>query len=88
MKTGSLYELRHLTRTNLRIETKQPIPSLVDIKGIHDVNRKDNALSFQVDTEELDPVIRYLSQYGIVKLESTPPTLEDLFMRHYEGDVQ
>lgn len=88
IETGSLYELRHLTRTNLRIETKQPIPSLVDIKGIHDVNRKDNALSFQVDTEELDPVIRYLSQYGIVKLESTPPTLEDLFMRHYEGDVQ
>ncbi|MFU0790514.1 ABC transporter ATP-binding protein [Cerasibacillus sp. JNUCC 74] len=88
IETGSLYELRHLTRTNLRIETKQPIPSLVDIKGIHDVNKKDNKLSFQVDTEELDSVIRYLSQYGIVKLESTPPTLEDLFMRHYEGDVQ
>jgi ABC-2 type transport system ATP-binding protein len=38
---------------------------------------------FQVDTEELDRVMKYVSQYGIVKLESAPPTLEDLFMRHH-----
>ena len=48
--------------------------------------KRGQALSFQVDTEELDNVMKYVSQFGIVKLESSPPTLEDLFMRHYEGD--
>ncbi|MCY9141596.1 ABC transporter ATP-binding protein, partial [Peribacillus frigoritolerans] len=33
----------------------------------------------------LDNVMKYISQFGIVKLESAPPTLEDLFMSHYEG---
>ena len=85
IETGSLGELRHLTRTNLLVETKQPITSLTDIKGVYAIKKKDQALSFQVDTEVLDTVMKHISQFGIVKLESAPPTLEDLFMRHYEG---
>ena len=46
----------------------------------------DGGLSFQVDSEELDEVIRYISTFGIIKLNSAPPTLEDLFMRHYEEE--
>jgi ABC-2 type transport system ATP-binding protein len=85
IETGTLSELRHLTRTNLFVETKQPMTGLHDIKGVHGIEEKDNGLTFQVDTEELDNVIKYVSQYGVKKLESAPPTLEDLFMRHYEG---
>jgi ABC-2 type transport system ATP-binding protein len=43
-------------------------------------------MSFQVDTVQMDAVIRHISQFGIIRLESAPPTLEDLFMRHYEGE--
>ncbi|MFJ7940329.1 ATP-binding cassette domain-containing protein [Peribacillus sp. NPDC096622] len=85
IETGTLDELRHLTRTSLLVETKQPIPALGDVNGVWDIVKKDEALSFQVDTEELDNVMKYISQFGIVKLESAPPTLEDLFMSHYEG---
>lgn len=85
IETGTLNELRHLTRTNLLVETKQPITHLQEFKGLHDIEEREGALSFQVDTEDLDAVIKHISQFGIVKLESTPPTLEDLFMRHYEG---
>ncbi|ASF39147.1 ABC transporter ATP-binding protein [Halobacillus halophilus] len=85
IETGSLKELRHLTRTHLLIETKQPIPSLEDFPGVHDVKEKERVLSFQVDTEQLDQVIKHISSYEVVKLESAPPTLEDLFMRHYES---
>lgn len=85
IESGSLDELRHLTRTNLNVETKQQITSLDDMKGVHHVERKEQALSLQVDTENLDDVIRHISQFGVVKLESAPPTLEGLFMRHYEG---
>jgi ABC-2 type transport system ATP-binding protein len=85
IETGTLDELRHLTRTSLLVETKQPIPALGNVNGVRDIVMKDQALSFQVDTGELDNVMKYISQFGIVKLESAPPTLEDLFMRHYEG---
>lgn len=85
IETGSLSELRHLTRTQMYIETKQPITNLNELKGIHDPEEKEQGLSFQVDTEELENVIKHISQFGVVKLESAPPKLEDLFMRHYEG---
>lgn len=85
IETGTLDELRHLTRTNLTIQTKEKITSLGDLKGIHNVEeKKDGKFSFQVDTEEMDAVIRYISKFGVIKLESAPPTLEDLFLRHYE----
>lgn len=85
IETGTLNELRHLTRTNLHVETKKPIAALNEIKGIHEINKQGNAVSFQIDTEEMDAVIKHISQFGVVKLESAPPTLEDLFMRHYEN---
>ncbi|KUO60137.1 MAG: ABC transporter ATP-binding protein [Gracilibacter sp. BRH_c7a] len=85
IETGTLNELRHLTRINLLIETKQPIPSLIEVKGVYDIKEQDQALSFQVDRVELSNVIKYISQYEVIKLESAPPKLEDLFMRHYEG---
>ncbi|MBP1950202.1 ABC transporter ATP-binding protein [Virgibacillus litoralis] len=88
IETGSLSELRHLTRSNLLVETKQTITSLNELQGVHDIVEKDQALSFQVDAEELDAVIKHVSQFGIVRLESAPPKLEDLFMRHYEGGKQ
>jgi ABC-2 type transport system ATP-binding protein len=86
IETGTLDELRHLTRTNLLVETKEFISSLNEVKGIHGIEAKGSQYSFQVDTEELDNVIKYVSQFGVVKLESAPPKLEDLFMRHYGKD--
>ncbi|SCY44930.1 ABC transporter ATP-binding protein [Alkaliphilus peptidifermentans] len=85
IETGTLSELRHLTRTSLLVETKQPIKSLSEIIGVHDIEKKGQALSFQVDSEELGNIIKYVSQFEIMRLESAPPKLEDLFMRHYEG---
>jgi len=84
IETGYLKDLRHLTRTSVRMETRQPVPSLDDIKGVHNLRKENQTYSFQVDTEELDSIIKYISQFDIIKLESAPPTLEDLFMRHYE----
>ncbi|MCV9886740.1 ABC transporter ATP-binding protein [Metabacillus halosaccharovorans] len=84
IETGTLDELRHLTRTNLVIQTKQPILGLETIQGVHEIVGNDREFSFQVNGKDLDEVIRYISRFGLDKLESTPPTLEDLFMRHYD----
>ena len=86
IETGTLDELRHLTRNKLACRNKAAIPALGNVNGVRDIVMKDQALSFQVDTDELDNVMKYISQFGIVKLESAPPTLEDLFMSHYEGE--
>lgn len=85
IETGTLNDLRHLTRTHLFVETKQPVNALQQMLGVHDIKKQDNALSLYVDAEYLDDIMKHLSQFGITKIESSPPTLEDLFMRHYEG---
>lgn len=85
IEKGTLKELRHLTGTMLLVETKEPMPNLAEVKGVQGIEQKDGALSFQVDQEELDHVVSYVSGFGIIRMESAPPTLEELFMRHYEG---
>lgn len=85
IETGTLTELRHLTRTILHVETKEPMENLSEVKGVHDMEVEDLTYTLHVDSEQLDNVMKFISQYGIAKLASAPPTLEDLFMRHYEG---
>ncbi|MCE7793986.1 ABC transporter ATP-binding protein [Salipaludibacillus sp. CUR1] len=86
IESGTLEELRHLTRTQLHVETREPSPDLVKIPGVHNLQKNGRAATFQVDSEKLEDVISYLSSYGVLKLESAPPKLEDLFMRHYKGE--
>ncbi|WP_350344646.1 ABC transporter ATP-binding protein [Proteinivorax tanatarense] len=85
IESGTLSELRHLTRINIELETKKTVLNLEGVKGVHDLVKKDNVIYFQVDSENLGEVIKYLGQFDVVRLKSAPPTLEDLFMRHYEG---
>ncbi|URT68881.1 ABC transporter ATP-binding protein [Cytobacillus firmus] len=86
IESGTLSELRHLTRTQMLVDTKLPITGLNELKGIHDIEESKHGMTFQVDTTEMDAVIKHISPFGIIRLESAPPTLEDLFMRHYEGE--
>lgn len=85
IETGALDELRHLTRVKILAETVQEINTFEHIEGVHDLELHGSSLLMHIDSEALDDVIKYISSFGIVKLECTPPTLEDLFMRHYEG---
>ena len=86
VETGTLAELRHLTRITMNIETETPIENLAQLKGVHDITDHKEGLIFQVDADEVGSVVSYIGQYGVKKLESMQPTLEDLFMRHYKVD--
>ncbi|MBD2847650.1 ABC transporter ATP-binding protein [Paenibacillus sp. IB182496] len=85
IESGAMRQLRHLTRTHVKAELRQPVPGLAQLDGIHALAAEGSILSFEAESEAMDAAIRQLSQCGIVKLECSPPTLEDLFMRHYEG---
>jgi len=83
VETGTLEQLRHLTRVMMTVVTEQPIENLSEFKGVHDIETRRGGLTFQVDSDEIGGVISHISKFGVKKFESTPPTLEDLFMRHY-----
>lgn len=88
IEEGTLRELRHLTRSNVIVQTKEKITGLADLPGVHHLEEKDGELTFQVDSEHMDVVMKHISPFGIVKLECMPPTLEDLFLRYYGEDKQ
>jgi ABC-2 type transport system ATP-binding protein len=85
IESGSLRELRHLTRTRVRVETARPIQNLSQVPGVHDVEAFERGAAFQVDSERLGEVLRYISDFDVVALESAPPTLEELFIHHYRS---
>ena len=86
VETGTLSQLRHLTRVLINVETNRPIDNLKGITGVHEVLERQGGVSFQVDSDEIGNIIAHISKFGVKKLESMPPTLEDLFMRHYDED--
>ena len=84
---GTLDELRHLTRTTITAETIRPALGLADLDGIHDLEIDGAVVRFEVDTDQLDPAVRRLGELGIRSLVSHPPTLEELFLRHYGDEL-
>lgn len=84
VESGTLADLRHLTGTSITVETSSPITGLKEFFGVHGPVIEGNTARFNVDTAELDHVLQYLTKFGVRSLNSAPPTLEELFMRHYE----
>ncbi|MGW5179381.1 ABC transporter ATP-binding protein [Streptomyces sp. NPDC004082] len=96
VESGTLAELRHLTRTSVTAELAGPPDGLADLPGVHHLavepagTRPDGVwgrVRLQVDTDRLDAVLRALTASGVRSLKSSPPTLEELFLRHYQDDV-
>jgi ABC-2 type transport system ATP-binding protein len=85
VESGTLAELRHLTRTHIEAETVTAPSGLDSLAGVHDLVVSGNRVNFDVDNDNLDAALRQLSGLGIRTLVSQPPTLEQLFLRHY-GD--
>jgi ABC-2 type transport system ATP-binding protein len=82
--SGTLSELRHLTRTSISVETERPVSGLDSLPGVHGLTIEGNRAHFQVDAATLDPTLRHLVQFSIRTLTSSPPSLEELFLRHYD----
>jgi len=87
VESGTLTELRHLTRTTIVAETERPPDALDTLPGVHDLHVEGTRVRFDVDTPRLDEALRRLTTLGVRTLESRPPTLEELFLRHYGDDL-
>jgi ABC-2 type transport system ATP-binding protein len=87
VETGTLSELRHLTRTSISAELAGAPNGLANLPGVHDLKVEGTRVHFDVDTKDLDAALKQLAQIGVRSLSSTPPTLEELFLRHYSDDL-
>ncbi|MGZ4442207.1 MAG: ABC transporter ATP-binding protein [Nocardioidaceae bacterium] len=87
VQSGTLAELRHLTRTTVIAETARHADRLAAMPGVGRVDQQDGRVAFDVDTDHLDETMAYLAGLQIRSLVSHPPTLEELFLRQYGDQV-
>ena len=85
VETGTLDELRHLTRSTVTLVTSGDVSKMAFVDGVHDFVQNDSQATFSVDNQYLNSILIEASKLGVTRFESIPPTLEDMFMRHYES---
>jgi ABC-2 type transport system ATP-binding protein len=86
VESGTLSELRHLTRTSIDAELIGPMDGLAQLPGVHDLRVDDGRVRFDVDTDDINAVLQRLTEIGVRTLVSQPPSLEELFLRLYEPE--
>ncbi|WP_433128384.1 ATP-binding cassette domain-containing protein [Micromonospora sp. CA-240977] len=86
VETGTLTELRHLRRTSIEAELTGPVDGLGQLTGIHGLRVDGQRVRFDVESAALDSALRQLTEIGVRSLVSQPPTLEELFLRHYQAE--
>jgi ABC-2 type transport system ATP-binding protein len=84
-ETGTLAEMRHLTRTTVDAELAGPV-SLEGLPGVHAADIQGPRLHCEVDHAALNDLLARLTAVGVLSLECRPPTLEELFLRHYSTE--
>ncbi len=85
VETGTLADMRHLTRVSVEAELSAP-PALDGMPGVHELAVTGTMVRCRVDHAALDEVVGHLHQAGIRSLTCRPPTLEELFLRHYSPE--
>ncbi|HEX6247353.1 MAG TPA: ABC transporter ATP-binding protein [Nocardioidaceae bacterium] len=88
VQSGTLADLRHLTRTTIAADLVRPVDGVAGLDGVHDLVVEDHRVRFDVDDDQIEPVMRRLADIGIRSLTSQPPTLEELFLRHYGDELE
>ena len=84
VETGTLQDMRHLTRTTIQADLAGPVDGLATLVGVHDLRTENGRVHFDVDTDALEPALRTLVKVGVRSLVSAPPSLEELFLRQYQ----
>src|SRR5699024_10340826 len=72
------------TRSTVTLITEQDVTQMANVEGVYDFEQNNNQATFSADPQHLNIILNEASKLDVKKFESVPPTLEDLFMRHYE----
>jgi ABC-2 type transport system ATP-binding protein len=81
---GSLEQLRHLSAQTVEVTFEGPPPELRELAGVKVAHAGPNALRFEV-SGSIGPLIAALGSHRIRTLSSREPSLEEIFLHHYDG---
>lgn len=87
--SGSLTDLRHLTRSSVQATLARPLAAAEaeGWPGVHSARVDRDGLVLSVDTSAVGDVVGRLGTHGIEALTCQPPTLEELFLSQYRDDL-
>lgn len=88
VESGSIAELRHLTRTRITVGIDSGAQALASMPAVHDLVAADGRVSFSVDEAEIAEVLAILAPLAPRSIEANPPSLEELFLRHYGDELE
>jgi ABC-2 type transport system ATP-binding protein len=83
VRSGTLADLRHLTRTSITVTTARPVTGLERLEGVHDLEVEGTEVRMEVEPVAMPTVQRLLAGHDVLSMISSPPTLQQLFLRHY-----
>jgi len=83
VESGTMAQLRHFSRTVVSADLTTVPEGLADLAGVHDVVVVGQRVTASVDAAGLAALMAALSAGGVTAMTSAPPTLEELFLRHY-----
>jgi ABC-2 type transport system ATP-binding protein len=81
---GTLKELRHLAAQTVEVTFTGRAPELPPLAGVHAQSVGPNALRFEV-SGSVGPLIAALASHPVATLTSREPSLEEIFLHHYDG---
>ncbi len=88
VESGTLAQLRHLTRTEVAfVHDAAKEAEVAAIRDAHDLVIDEGRVRFTVDSDRIAEVLPDLGRLGVQGLTVAPPSLEDLFLRHYSDEV-
>jgi ABC-2 type transport system ATP-binding protein len=87
VEQGTLAELRHITSTSYVVETERPIAGLDSIAGVRAIQVTGQSTTFEADADAVGAAFDAVHAAGVRSLFGQPPTLEQLFLRHYEAEL-
>ena len=87
VESGTLAELRHLTRTEISFEATDAAAA-DGIPGAHDAAFAEGRTRFTIDSDQVAAALPELARRAVTGLRVEPPSLEELFLRHYGDDLQ
>ncbi|WP_421014650.1 ATP-binding cassette domain-containing protein [Glutamicibacter creatinolyticus] len=85
VESGTLQQLRHLTRSDVVLSSDIPLERLRGLQGVEAVHQEQGLIRFSIEQQRVAGLLRVLGGYTVHSFSCTPPSLEELFLHHYQA---
>lgn len=85
VESGTLQQLRHLTRSDVVLSSDIPLEQLRGLEGVEAVHQEQGLIRFSIEQQRVAGLLRVLGGYTVHSFSCTPPSLEELFLHHYQS---